>query len=115
MSLKDEWKKTGKSIGSAFSNFGKAIGKTAKVAFTDDENKVDENGDSELKKAWRDTGKGFGEAGKDLGTAAGDTAKEAVEEMDEKAEKRKEEKEKKKNVVDADFEEVKTEEEKKED
>ena len=115
MSLKDEWKQTGKNIGSAFSNFGKAMGKTAKVAFTDDENKVDENGDSELKKAWKDTGKGFGEAGKSFGHAAGDTAKEAVEEMDEKAEERKAKKEAKKNTVDAEFEEVKTEEEKKED
>ena len=78
MGLKDSWKNTGKSIGSAFANFGKAMGKTAKVVFTDDENKVDENGESELKKAWKDTGKGFGEAGKNVGHSAGDTAKKVV-------------------------------------
>ena len=115
MSLKDSWKNTGKSIGSAFSNFGKAMGKTAKVVFTDEENKVDENGESDLKKAWRDTGKGFGEAGKSFGHSAGDTANEVVEDLDEKAEKRKEEKEAKENTVDAEFEEVKTEDNKKED
>lgn len=116
MSLKDEWKKTGKNVGSAFSNFGKAMGKTMKVAFTDDENKVDENGESELKKAWKDTGKGFGEAGKSFGHATGDTAKAVVDDIDEKNEKRKKKKEDKKNgVVDAEFEEVKEEDTKKED
>lgn len=116
MSLKDSWKNTGKSIGSAFSNFGKAMGKTAKVVFTDEKNEVDENGESDLKKAWKDTGKGFGEAGKNVGHSAGDTAKAVADDLDEKNEKRKKEKENKKNgVVDAEFEEVKEEDTKKED
>lgn len=73
MSKKESWKSFGKNTGNAFKNFGKAIAKTAKVAFGDDENKVDENGESELKKAWKATGKGFGTAGSSLGKAAKDT------------------------------------------
>ena len=114
MGLKDSWKNTGKSIGSAFSNFGKAMGKTAKVVFTDDENKVDENGESELKKAWKDTGKGFGEAGKNVGHSVGDTAKKVVGKEDKKEEKDPTSTE---GAVDAEFEKVEPEkeEEKKED
>ena len=83
MALKDKWKKFGKNTGSAFSNFGKAIAKTAKVAFTDDENCLEENGHSELGNAWRETGKSFGEAGKSLGKAAQGTAQKVVGEDEE--------------------------------
>lgn len=111
MGLKDSWKNTGKNIGSAFSNFGKAMGKTAKVVFTDEKNEVDENGDSDLKKAWKDTGKGFGEAGKSFGHSAADTGKKVVgkEEKDENKDTTSTE-----GAVDAEFEEAKKEEEKKE-
>ena len=78
MALKDKWKNAGKNIGGAFSNFGKAMGETAKVVFTDEENKVEENGHTKLGNAWRDTGKGFGEAGKSLGTAAQGTAQKII-------------------------------------
>ena len=81
MALKDKWKDTGKSVGGAFANFGKAMGKTAKVVFTDDENKVDENGDSELGKAWKATGKGFADAGENFADATVDTADKVVEEV----------------------------------
>lgn len=70
MSLKEKWKTFGKDTGKAFTNFGKAMGKTAKVAFTDDPNNVEENGHTELGNSWRETGKSFGEAGKALGKAA---------------------------------------------
>lgn len=78
MALKDKWKDFGKNTGRAFTNFGKAMGKTAKIVFTDEENKVDENGNSELKNAWKNTGKSFGTAGKSLGTAAGGTGKKII-------------------------------------
>lgn len=78
MALKDKWKTAGKNIGGAFKNFGKAMGTTAKVVFTDEENTVDENGESKLKGAWKKTGKGFGEAGKSVGKAAGGTAKKVA-------------------------------------
>lgn len=81
MALKDKWKDTGKSVGGAFANFGKAMGKTAKVVFTDEENKVDENGDSDLGKAWKETGKGFAEAGENFADATVETADKVVEEV----------------------------------
>ena len=69
MAADKKWKKAGSDIGGAFSSFGKAVGKTAKVAFTDEENKKDEEGHTEVGNAWRETGKGFGEAGKSIGKA----------------------------------------------
>ena len=41
MALKDKWKLTGKNTGRAFANFGKALGKTMKTVFTDDENMIE--------------------------------------------------------------------------
>lgn len=79
MALKDKWKETGKNTGKAFANFGKALGTTAQVVFTDKKNEVDENGDSTLKKAWRDMGKGFGEAGKSFGHAAAGTVDKVLD------------------------------------
>lgn len=70
MSLKDKWKEAGKNTGRAFANFGKALGKTMKAAFTDDENMIEANGHRETANAWRETGKAFGQAGKSLGKAA---------------------------------------------
>ena len=82
MPVKDEWKQTGKYTGAAFNNLGKALGKTAKVVFTDDENKVEENGRTEVSNAWREVGKSFGEAGKSFGKAAKDTAIEVFDDED---------------------------------
>ena len=77
MALKEKWKETGKNTGRAFANFGKALGKTMKVAFTDDENMIEANGHTETAKAWRETGKAFGQAGKSFGKAAEDTVDKA--------------------------------------
>ena len=79
MALKDKWKKAGKDTGKAFGSFGKAMGKTAKVVFADDENKKEENGHTELSNAWRETGKGFGQAGKSLGKAAQGTGQKILD------------------------------------
>ena len=73
MALKDEWKSTGKNTGKAFANFGKALGKTMKSIFSDDDNMIESNGHTEVSNAWRDTGKAFGSAGKSFGKAMGDT------------------------------------------
>ena len=73
MALKDEWKNTGKNTGKAFANFGKALGKTMKTVFTDDENMIESNGHTEVSNAWRETGKAFGNAGKSFGKAMCDT------------------------------------------
>ena len=77
MALKDEWKNTGKNTGKAFANFGKALGKTMKVAFTDDDNMIEANGHTETANAWRETGKAFGQAGKSFGKAAEGTVDKA--------------------------------------
>ena len=82
MGVKDKWKTAGKSIGGAFSNFGKALGKTMKVVFTNEENMIESNGRTEVSNAWREMGKSFGEAGKSFGKAMGDTAKKVVDDED---------------------------------
>lgn len=75
MSRKEKWKNFGKSTGQAFKNFGKAVAKTAQIALGDEQNTVEENGQSKLRNAWATTGKGFGNAGKNLGKAAAGTIK----------------------------------------
>ena len=98
MALKDEWKSTGKNTGKAFANFGKAVGKTMKSIFSDDENMIESNGHTEVSNAWRDTGKAFGNAGKSFGKAMGDTFTGADEEPKEKAEEKSEEQPKEENT-----------------
>jgi len=98
MALKDEWKSTGKNTGKAFANFGKALGKTMKSIFSDDENMIESNGHTEVSNAWRDTGKAFGNAGKSFGKAMGDTFTGADEEPKDKAEEKSEEKPKEENT-----------------
>ena len=70
MGVKDKWKNAGKSIGGAFTNFGRAMGDTAKVAFTDEE--------KDLGESWKKTGQGFAEAGENLGDAAEESADKVV-------------------------------------
>ncbi len=82
MALKDKWKLTGKKTGRAFANFGKALGKTMKTVFTDDENMIEANGHTEVSNAWREMGKSFGEAGKSFGQAMAGTADKVVNEED---------------------------------
>ena len=98
MTLKDEWKSTVKNTGKAFANFGKALGKTMKSIFSDDENMIESNGHTEVSNAWRDTGKAFGNAGKSFGKAMGDTFTGADEEPKEKAEEKSEEQPKEENT-----------------
>lgn len=82
MALRNKWKQTGKDTGKAFGNFGKALGKTMKVAFTDDENMIEANGHTETSNAWRETGKSFGKAGTSLGKAMQGTGRKIVGEED---------------------------------
>ena len=98
MALKDEWKSTGKNTGKAFANFGKALGKTMKSIFSDDDNKIESNGRTEVSNAWRDTGKAFGNAGKSFGKAMGDTFTGSDEEPKDKAEEKSKEKPKEENA-----------------
>ena len=82
MALKQKWKKSGKSVGKAFKNFGRAFGKTMKVAFTDDPNCIEVNGHTETANRWRETGKAFEEAGKDFGEAMEGTIDKVIGEED---------------------------------
>ena len=94
MALKDKWKNTGKSIGGAFKNFGKAVATTAKVAVGNEENEVnEETGKTTLRSAWTDVGHGFGDAGKSIGTSAKGTVDKVAgnEEKEEKPTKPSEE------------------------
>ena len=91
MSRKESWKNFGKNTGNAFKNFGKAMAQTAKIAVGNENNDVEENGQSKLRNAWSKTGKGFGTAGKSLGKAAATTVTGDSEEKEEKPEKPSEE------------------------
>ena len=83
---KENWKTFGKDTGKAFKSFGKAIGKTAQVAFTDKDNTIEENGKSELGNTWTETGKGFGESGKAFGKAISRTFKPIEKDGEKKEE-----------------------------
>jgi len=78
MALKDKWKNFGKNTGKAFTNFGKTVGKTARVVFAGESNEVEENGSTELANDWKETGKSFGRAGKSLGKAAQGTGQKII-------------------------------------
>ena len=99
-SNKDNFKETGKDIGHAFKNFGKAVGTTMKVAFGGEDNSNGEGKKTKTGEAWTEVGHGFAEAGKQIGR----TAKGVVDNLDEK-EKAKECK--KDEAIDVEFEEKK--------
>ena len=103
MALKDTWKKTGKSIGGAFKNFGKAMATTAKIAVGSEENDVQESGKTRLRESWTNVGHGFGDAGKNIGKAAQGTAQKVVgEDEEKKEEKEKDVKPSEEEVIDVD-------------
>ena len=81
MSTKEEWKKTGKNIGHAFANLGKAIGTTAKVV-TGEDNHQGEGKKTKTGEAWTNVGHGFRDAGKSFGKATASTfsAKDSTDE-----------------------------------
>ena len=81
MGFKKDVKNTGKDVGHAFKNFGKAMATTFKTTFGDEE-KIDENGNSKVKESWKNVGRGFKKAGKD----AGKTAKNVFSEEENKEE-----------------------------
>ena len=73
MSRKESWKKTGKSIGHAFGNLGRAMGTTAKVVFGNEKNSNGEGKKSKTGEAWSNVGHGFADAGKNIGHSVKDT------------------------------------------
>ena len=97
---KENFKETGKDIGHAFKNFGKAMGTTMKVAFSDESNSNGEGKKTKTGEAWTEVGHGF----KDLGKQIGKTAKDLVDNIDEKT---KDSEIKKDEAIDVEFEEKK--------
>ena len=91
MSVKDNWKDTGKGLGKSFSGLGRSIVKSVKVGAEKilDEEPRDENGNvipEGLKESWSEVGHDFGKTGKSLGKAVAGTAKKVakkIEEVDE--------------------------------
>ena len=85
MAVKDRWKTFGKSVGRAFASFGRSMATTARVVAGSEE-RVDNEGNSNLKKAWSQTGRSCGTAGENLGKAAEETAEHIVKDEPNKEE-----------------------------
>ncbi len=88
MSVKDNWKNTGKGLGKSFAGVGKSIVKSVKVGADKilDEEPRDENGNVKptgLKESWSEVGHNFGKTGKSLGKAVSGTAKKVAKKIDE--------------------------------
>lgn len=88
MSVKDNWKNTGKGLGKSFAGVGKSIVKSVKVGADKilDEEPKDENGNVKptgLKESWSEVGHNFGKTGKSLGKAVSGTAKKVAKKIDE--------------------------------
>lgn len=88
MSVKDNWKDTGKGLGKSFAGLGRSIVKSVKVG-TDkllDEEPKDENGEvksERLMDSWSEVGRSFGNTGKSFGKAVSGTAKKVAKKIDE--------------------------------
>jgi len=88
MSVKDEWKNTGKDLGKSFAGLGKTIVRSVKVGADKllDEEPKDENGNvkpTNLKENWSKVGHSFGKSGKSFGKAVTETAKTVISKADE--------------------------------
>lgn len=86
MSLKDNWKDTGKGLGKSFAGLGKSIVKSVKVGADKllDEEPKDENGNvkpTNLKESWSEVGHSFGSTGKSLGKSVSGTAKKVTDKI----------------------------------
>lgn len=84
MSLRDDWKNTGKSLGGAFGGLGKNIVRSAKAGI----NRADNDGTEENKSdvfndgSWRQTGKDLGGAFAGLGKSIIRSAKTGIDKVD---------------------------------
>lgn len=95
MGLKDEWKQTGKGLGTAFKELGKTISKSAKYIVNKADEKInsedyEEKPESTEKEStvfndgsWRNTGKDLGKAFAGLGKTIGDTVSEPFKDDNE--------------------------------
>ena len=87
MSLKDDWKDTGKNIGHTAVGLGRAILRSAKVGAEKvlDETPKDTRGNdmpTGLRDEWSRVGRSFGMTGCSLGRAAAGTARKIADSID---------------------------------
>ena len=97
MSLKDNWKETGKDLGHAFAGFGKTFVRSAQTTadkvLDDKQPETDENGNAQptvySDGSWRKTGKDLGSAFLGLGKTLVETAKTGVDKAADKLDESK--------------------------
>ena len=80
MALKDEWKETGRNLGTAFKGLGKNVGRSVKSGLdSSDDNEPNVFNDG----SWRNTGRELGQAFKGLANSVIDSAREGMERLDD--------------------------------
>ncbi len=94
MSLKDDWKNTGKNLGNSFKDLGKSIARSAKtgVGKVDDavEGREKQPGESNVFNdgTWRKTGKNLGGAFAGLGKSIVKSARVGIDKVDDSISKK---------------------------
>ena len=97
MSLKDDWKNTGKDLGNSFKDLGKSLVRSAKtgVGKVDDavEGREKQPGESNVFNdgTWRKTGKNLGGAFAGLGKSIVKSARVGIDKVDDSISKKGEE------------------------
>ena len=86
MSLKEDWKEAGVSLGHSFAGAAQSIIRSAQVGL-DKVSQSEEKAGTEakptgLKESWTEVGHCFGTAGKALGNALAETARKAADAID---------------------------------
>lgn len=83
MALKDHWKKTGKSLGKAFTDLGKNIGRSVKTGLDAADDSLPEDGSTVFNDgSWRETGKELGTAFSDLGKSLVKSVQTGLDKID---------------------------------
>jgi len=93
MSVKEDWKETGKELGKAFKSFGSTYVRSAETTADKVEKWVETPDGESMPKSeeptvysdgsWRETGKQVGSALKSLGKSLAKSAKEGIDMLDE--------------------------------
>lgn len=92
MALRDDWKKTGQSLGKAFGGLGKNVGRSVKDGVDKasdwaDDGHVEDNETVFNDGSWRETGKDLGKAFTNLGKSIVKSAREGIDKVDDAVKK----------------------------
>ncbi len=83
MSLKDQWKNTGKGLGKAFAGLGKNIGRSVKTGLDAADDSLPEDGSTVFNDgSWRKTGKELGSAFTNLGKSVVKSVQAGLDKID---------------------------------